>query len=390
MDNRDFSNLGEQIRRTVEDAMDSMNYQQLNQKINQTVDMAMNEARRHMHMNPHIHVQSPEQEKKNSTKPKPKTQIRLKEKGRYISIPFIILGGVGLLVFTGILLTSIIGFLISGSVITKTVSSVVLAIGIMICALSIFFLVKGVSGRKRYLCFKKYVEILNKREFCSVKELSEKTHMPEKKVCKNLKSMIKAGMFLDGFLDDSQTCFTVTTEAYKQLMQAEESRRQREEEQRRRQEAMKKEVENISDRAVVEMIQKGNEYIESIRVANDAIPGEIISAKLDRLENVVRKIFESVKQHPEQMPEMDKFMEYYLPTTQKLVNAYKEFDALDIKGENVTKSMNEIENTLDTISNAFEQLLDDLFQNTAFDISADISVLQTMLAREGYKEKDFK
>lgn len=390
MDNRDFSNLGEQIRRTVEDAMDSMNYQQLNQKINQTVDMAMNEARRHMHMNPHIHVQSPEQEKKNSTKSKPKTQIRLKEKGRYISIPLIILGGVGMLVFTGILLTSIIGFLISGSVITKTVSSVVLAIGIMICVVSIFFLAKGVSGRKRYLCFKKYVEILNKREFCSVKELSEKTHMPEKKVCKNLKSMIKAGMFLDGFLDDSQTCFTVTVEAYKQLMQAEESRRQREEEQRRRQEAMTKEVENISDRAVAEMIRKGNEYIESIRVANDAIPGEIISAKLDRLENVIRKIFESVKQHPEQMPEMDKFMEYYLPTTQKLVNAYKEFDALDIKGENVTKSMNEIENTLDTISNAFEQLLDDLFQDTAFDISADISVLQTMLAREGYKEKDFK
>lgn len=390
MDNRDFSNLGEQIRRTVEDAMDSMNYQQLNQKINQTVDMAMNEARRHMHMNPHIHVQSPEQEKKNSTKPKSKTQIRLKEKGKYISIPLIIFGGVGMLVFLGILLTSIIGFLISGSVITKTVSSVVLAIGIIICALAIFFLAKGIAGRKRYLCFKKYVEILNKREFCSVKELSEKTHIPEKKVCKNLKSMIAAGMFIDGFLDDSQTCFTVTEEAYKQLMQAEESRRQREEEERRRQEEMKKEVENISDRAVAEMIQKGNEYIESIRVANDAIPGEIISAKLDRLENVIRKIFESVKQHPEQMPEMDKFMEYYLPTTQKLVNAYKEFDALDIKGENVTKSMNEIENTLDTISNAFEQLLDDLFQDTAFDISADISVLQTMLAREGYKEKDFK
>lgn len=388
MDNRDFSNLGEQIRRTVEDAMDSMNYQKLNQKINQTVDMAMNEARRHMHVNPHIHVQSPEQEKKNQTKPK--TQIRLKEKGRYISIPLIILGGAGMLVFVGILLTSIIGFLISGSVITKTVSSVVLAIGMIICVLSIFFLAKGIAGRKRYQCFKKYVEILNGREFCSVKELSEKTHIPEKKVCKNLKVMIKAGMFLDGFLDDSQTCFTVTEEAYKQLLQAEESRRQREEEQRRQQEEMKKEVENISDSAVAEMIQKGNEYIESIRVANDAIPGEIISAKLDRLENVIRKIFESVKQHPEQMPEMDKFMEYYLPTTQKLVNAYKEFDALDIKGENVTKSMNEIENTLDTISNAFEQLLDDLFQDTAFDISADISVLQTMLAREGYKEKDFK
>ena len=153
---------------------------------------------------------------------------------------------------------------------------------------------------------------------------------------------------------------------------------------------MQKEMGNISDSEVAEMIRKGNAYIESIRLANDAIPGEVISAKLDRLENIIRKIFVSVKHHPEQKPEMDKFMEYYLPTTQKLVNAYKEFDALAIKGENVTKSMNEIENALDTINSAFEQLLDDLFQDTAFDISAVISVLQTMLAREGYKEKDFK
>ena len=388
MDNRDFSNLGEQIRRTVEDAMNSMNYQQLNQKINQTVDMAMHEARRHMNMNPHIHVQPPEQKQKSQSKSK--TEIRLKEKGKYISIPLMILGGVGMFIFAGFLLTSVIGFLISGSFITKTVSGVVLAVGLIVCILSVLFLVKGISGRKRYRCFKKYVEILNGREFCSVKELAEKTRTTEKKVCKNLKAMIKKEMFTDGFLDNSQTCFTATEEAYRQLLQAEESRRQREEEQKRRQEQMRKEVENISDREIAEMIRKGNEYIESIRLANDAIPGEVISAKLDRLENVIRKIFDSVKKHPEQMPEMDKFMEYYLPTTQKLVNAYKEFDALSIKGENVTKSMREIENTLDTISSAFEQLLDDLFQDTAFDISADISVLQTMLAREGYKEKDFK
>lgn len=390
MDNRDFSNLGEQIRRTVEDAMNSMNYQQLNQKINQTVDMAMNEARRHLNSNPHIHVQPPKQEKKSEPKPKVKVPIRLKEKGKYISIPLILLGGTGMFVFVAFLLISVIGFLLSGSLITKTVSGVVLAIGLIVCILSVFFLAKGILGRKRYQCFKKYVEILNGREFCSVKELAEKTRTSEKKVCKNLKSMIKKEMFVDGFLDNSQTCFTVTEEAYRQLLQAEESRKQREKEQKRRQAQMQEEAANISDSAVAEMIRKGNEYIESIRLANDAIPGKVISAKLDRLENVIRKIFDSVKKHPEQMPEMDKFMEYYLPTTQKLVNAYKEFDALSIKGENVTKSMNEIENTLDTISSAFEQLLDDLFQDTAFDISADISVLQTMFAREGYKEKDFK
>ena len=76
-------------------------------------------------------------------------------------------------------------------------------------------------------------------------------------------------------------------------------------------------------------------------------------------------------------------------TTLKLVNTYREFDGLPVKGENVTTAMTEIERTMDTIIVAFEKLLDDLFQDTAFDVSADISVLEAMFAREGYKESDF-
>ena len=111
---------------------------------------------------------------------------------------------------------------------------------------------------------------------------------------------------------------------------------------------------------ILEMISTtGDEYIRTIREANDDIPGEVISEKLERLEQVVRRIFESVKKHPEQKKEMDKFMDYYMPTTLKLVNAYREFDALEVKGENITNAMQEIENTLDTISLAFEKLLDD-------------------------------
>lgn len=163
-------------------------------------------------------------------------------------------------------------------------------------------------------------------------------------------------------------------------VQAEQKKEQRREE--------KKEAQEISPE-IQEMVQEGGRYITSLREANDAIPGEVISAKLDKLELIISKIFESVIRHPEQAGEMKKFMEYYLPTTLKLVNTYREFDGLPVKGENVTTAMTEIERTMDTIIVAFEKLLDDLFQDTAFDVSADISVLEAMFAREGYKESDF-
>ena len=83
-------------------------------------------------------------------------------------------------------------------------------------------------------------------------------------------------------------------------------------------------------------------------------------------------------------------MEYYLPTTVKLLEAYEEMDAQPVGGTNIQTAKKEIEDTLDTLNVAFEKLLDELFQDTAWDISTDISVLHTMLAQEGLKDDGLK
>ena len=80
-------------------------------------------------------------------------------------------------------------------------------------------------------------------------------------------------------------------------------------------------------------------------------------------------------------------MDYYLPTTVKLLNAYEELDKQSLEGENIKTAKREIENTLDTINVAFENLLDSFYKETAWDVSADISVLKTMLAQEGLTEE---
>lgn len=82
-------------------------------------------------------------------------------------------------------------------------------------------------------------------------------------------------------------------------------------------------------------------------------------------------------------------MDYYLPTTVKLVTAYRDFDRIEIEGDNIVSAKHEIEETLDTINLAFERLLDDLYQDAAIDITTDASVLQTMLKKDGFAESDF-
>lgn len=102
------------------------------------------------------------------------------------------------------------------------------------------------------------------------------------------------------------------------------------------------------------------------------------------------KIFDRVEQNPASVGDIRKLMEYYLPTTIKLLQAYQDLDAQPVQGENIISSKKEIEKTLDTLNVAFEKLLDDLFQETAWDVSTDISVLHTMLAQEGLTEDGLK
>ena len=96
-----------------------------------------------------------------------------------------------------------------------------------------------------------------------------------------------------------------------------------------------------------------------------------------------------MKEHPEVIPDLKKLMEYYLPTTVKLLDAYEDLDRQPIQGENITSSKKEIEATLDTLNTAFEKLLDSIFRDMAWDVSTDISVLHTVLAQEGLTEDVF-
>ena len=96
-----------------------------------------------------------------------------------------------------------------------------------------------------------------------------------------------------------------------------------------------------------------------------------------------------MQEHPEKLPDIRKLMNYYLPTTLKLLDAYEEFDSQPVQGENIKTAKQQIEQTLDTINIAFENLLDKLFTDEVLDVSSDISVLETMLKQEGLTGSEF-
>lgn len=245
--------------------------------------------------------------------------------------------------------------------------------------------------RGRVKRYRQYVDLVKEHLYCSIADMASRTGRAEKYIRKDLKKMMQLGMFRQAHLDSKETCLIASDEMYEQYKAAqqsyEEERRRAEEE--RRAQAEKAQSQTAPGEDVRKVIEEGQNYVRLIRKCNDDIPGEEMSDKLDRLELLVTRIFDQVEKEPDLAPELRKMLSYYLPTTQKLLEAYRDLDQQQIEVNNIAQTKKEIESAVDTINEAFEKFLNELFRDKAWDIQSDISVLNTMLKQDGYLKKDF-
>lgn len=386
----DWNNLGRDVKDIVQHAINSGDFSALNRDLGATLDSALGNVAQSMKRAGNAYSN------KYSYKPfggyrNPSQRERMKEAREEFAL-FVNTNGakaLGLLFTTlGIALTIMFGVtagilgilsLFIGSIASKI--GTVMMIFLPAMGLSAIMGICGNRLRKKIKRFRSYVKTLNGKSYANVKDLAKSVRKSEKFVRKDLKKMIDKRMFLEGHLDKNGVCFMATDDAYEQYLETERNM-----EERKAEEARRPKTQLSED--VQKVIEEGNRYIEEIRRSNDAIPGVEISNKMYHLENVIRRIFQRVEKHPELINDLHKFMDYYLPTTMKLLNAYEELDKQDMQGENIKTAKQEIENTLDTINVAFENLLDSFYKETAWDVSSDISVLKTMFAQEGLTEKN--
>ena len=398
MVNNEWERFGDEIRRTIQNAVDSRDFSRLNQTIADTVNQAVDNVSRGIR-NGGWYRDNPMNRNGNKSMPggqgaarpqETSAEMKPAKRNLYLRGTTTKIGG-AFLAATGYIfgIGTLVLLLVAAAAAVADGWGTMLTAGV--AALGVFTLVfawmagTGTSMVCSVGRFRKYLSVLKEREYCDVKELAQKTGRSVKSVVKDLKKMIRKGWFRQGHLDERGTCLMVSDEAYRQYTGLMERMRQEKAEREAAAEKARQEYSKLSPE-VQKIVSAGDEYVRKIREANDAIPGEEISAKISRMEMLVDRIFDRVEQNPESVDDIRKLMEYYLPTTIKLLEAYEDLDAQPVQGENIISSKKEIEKTLDTLNTAFEKLLDDLFQDTAWDVSSDISVLNMMLAQEGLTE----
>lgn len=174
--------------------------------------------------------------------------------------------------------------------------------------------------------------------------------------------------------------------------QAEEEKAAAEQREKEKQEAEKEAAAGTSySPEVSAILAEGNRALSEMGRLYMSIKDPEVRGKINEIMRITDKIAQDAISDPSDIPQIKKFMNYYLPTTIKLLNAYDRMSAQGIEGENLDKSMKSINDMLDTAIEAYKKRLDSLFANQALDIETDIQVMNAMLAREGLSGgKDFE
>ncbi len=413
MNNNDWHQVGEEIKRQVQDAIDTNNFTELSKNIGETVGQALGDVGKGLNevgksindigkslnsvvndttegfkkgLQQGTQGQKQKWERYNGTLKSAKPNLRPDPK-LFNNTPPGSVSGV-LCILAGLGLAGIGGWATlsnAASVIFADASVSALALPATAATTGLAVSAYGASLKSRADRFKRYVGLVKEKLYCSIEELADKTGKSMRYVRKDLKKMMDKKMFLQGHLDKKGTCFIASDAMYDQYLL---TQKQYEEQLLiESKEAIR--PAKATDSKVVKILQEGRDYIAVIRKCNDEIPGEEMSEKLDKMERLVTRIFDRVEEEPALASDMQKLLNYYLPTTQKLLEAYRDLDKQNVEVKNISETKQEIEKSVDTINMACEGLLNDLFRDRAWDIQSDISVLTTMAKQDGYLKSDF-
>lgn len=222
-------------------------------------------------------------------------------------------------------------------------------------AVGVVLLLCGVSRQKKAARYRRYLSLIGQQESLSIAALAEAMPVSPAQARADLQDMLERGFLPAGYIDaaEGRIVFSRLREKPKPA------------------EPPKKAA------------QPEGDVLDQIRAVNDAIADEAMSRKIDRVGVITAKILDYQRQHPESSSELRSFLNYYLPTTLKILRAYAQLEAQGIEGQNISATKARIEGMMDKVVEGFERRLDQLFRSEAVDITSDVQVLEQMLQKDG-------
>ncbi len=253
-----------------------------------------------------------------------------------------------------------------------------IGVSLVVLLLNILLIMRFVSTIKYKNRFDVYNEILRFSSIEILDDLAGYSKQKELTIVRDLERAVKHKLIPQGHFSRDNLVFMVSDEIYDKYMQKPAVYDRYFKNQIEERKRMKSRT-----NAMNQIMDKGNKYIEKIHDFGSIIKEKSVSRKLEKMETIVSMIFHEIDINPSQAHSLGMFLNYYLPTTEKLLDAYASIGEKQIKGKNLSKAKKEIEEALDTIVCAFEGILEKLYEEHEMDIASDIAAMEIMMKQEG-------
>lgn len=258
--------------------------------------------------------------------------------------------------------------------------------------ISIVFMLTGYRGKLEYerleKNYKRYIRELNGNKVISINDLANSVDQDIEETYSDLRHMIKEDYFPEARIVENKSLFILDIPTYS--LYKERKNEILSEASDIRQISNEQNLEEINLVRSKEIIESANKDLVAINLVKNKIENKNFIGHIEDLENSSKDILKVIENHPESSHGLNKFSEYYLPTSVKLINAYYEFEQITSKNSKILKSMEQIDETIVDLTNAFERLQLDFLSNSTMEIKADIDTINLLLNQEGLKYNDWR
>lgn len=235
--------------------------------------------------------------------------------------------------------------------------------------------------------YTRFLRELGHNTVIPIRDLASSVQKTEQATIKELMYMMEKGYFKQARIVENDSLFLLDISTFKLYKNQKNKMANLSYEEKKQIE--KDAHKDVNIEKAENIIKISSKEINSINLDISRIKNRSFLEKVIEIKKTIENIVNIIKRYPEKAYALDKFMDYYLPTTVKLIDAYTEYEIMESNDPKIKNSLLEIESSIETINEAFGKIQLELMEDRTMDIKTDIETMKILLNQEGYLEKDW-
>lgn len=228
-----------------------------------------------------------------------------------------------------------------------------------------------------------YADLLGYKAIEFIEDIASCSKRSDQRVVKDLQIAIRQGLIPQGRFSTDNVAFMVSDAVYAEYEKdrvAYDRYFKKKLDERRKAESRPE--------YVVRMLDDGRRYLQKLQGYEKLVKSKAVAKRIGEIEHIASKVFREVEVDSGNALLLGTFLDYYIPVSEKLLDAYMELEEKQASGESASRTKDEIEGSLTALQSAFEGILEKIYHDYEMDVVAEVEAMELSMNQEGLSVSD--